>query len=61
MLLPHPFLKKLPQLQKKNPYAVLLGRRGGLKCVKARAEKLSSARQIEIARKAALARWGSRG
>ena len=42
----------------KNPYAVILGRRGGLKGGKARAEKLSSERRAEIARRAARARWG---
>ena len=34
-----------------------LGRRGGLKGGKARAEKLSDERKSEIARKAAKARW----
>lgn len=42
----------------KNPAAVALGRLGGLKGGKARAEKLSSARRVEIAKKAAQARWG---
>ena len=42
----------------KNVYAVELGRRGGLKGGKARVEKLSSERRIDIARKAAQARWG---
>lgn len=42
----------------KNPAAVELGRLGGLKGGKARAEKLTSARRTEIARKAAQARWG---
>jgi hypothetical protein len=41
----------------KNPAAVALGRLGGLKGGKARAEKLSPARRKEIARKAAAARW----
>jgi hypothetical protein len=41
----------------KNPLAVELGRMGGLKGGKARAEKLSSKRRREIARKAAKARW----
>jgi len=41
----------------KNPAAVELGRRGGLKGGRARAEKLSAARRSEIARKAAQARW----
>jgi len=42
---------------KKSPAAVELGRLGGLKGGKARAEKLSSKRRSEIARKAATARW----
>lgn len=41
----------------KNPAAVALGRLGGLKGGKARAEKLSPQRRTEIARKAAQARW----
>ena len=41
----------------KNPAAVELGRRGGLKGGKARARKLSKAQRSEIARKAAQARW----
>jgi hypothetical protein len=40
--------------------AVLLGRRGGLKGGKARAEKLSDERRREIARQAAAARWSKR-
>ena len=42
----------------KNPAAVALGRLGGLKGGKARAEKLTPERRVEIARKAAQARWG---
>ncbi len=42
----------------KNPAAVALGRLGGLKGGKARAAKLSPERRKEIAKKAALARWG---
>jgi hypothetical protein len=41
----------------KNPHAVALGRMGGLKGGKARAEKLSAARRRVIARKAARVRW----
>lgn len=41
----------------KNPAAVALGRLGGLKGGKARAEKLSSKKRSEIARNAAKARW----
>ncbi len=42
----------------KDPLAVELGRRGGLKGGKVRAEKLSPRRRRQIARKAAQARWG---
>jgi hypothetical protein len=45
------------QEREKNPAAVELGRRGGLKGGKARAEKLSAERRSEIARKAAATRW----
>jgi hypothetical protein len=41
----------------KNPAAVALGRLGGLKGGKARAEKLSAKKRAEIARKAAKTRW----
>ena len=41
----------------KNPHAVALGREGGKKGGKARAEKLSPERRSEIAKKAAAARW----
>jgi hypothetical protein len=41
----------------KNPAAVALGRLGGLKGGKARAEKLSPAKRKAIAKKAAKARW----
>lgn len=41
----------------KNPAAVALGRLGGLKGGKARAQKLSPKKRAEIARKAAKARW----
>ncbi len=41
----------------KNPAAVALGRLGGLKGGKARAEKLSAEKRKEIAKKAALKRW----
>ena len=42
----------------KNPAAVALGRLGGLKGGRARAARLTAARRVEIAKKAALARWG---
>jgi len=41
----------------KDAAAVSLGRRGGLKGGKARAEALSPERRSEIAKKAAVARW----
>ena len=43
----------------KNPAAVALGRKGGLKGGKARAAKLSPARRKEIATQAAAKRWNS--
>ncbi|MCL4359843.1 hypothetical protein M1555_01115 [Patescibacteria group bacterium] len=42
----------------KNPAAVALGRLGGLVGGKARAAKLTEKRRIEIAKKAAIKRWG---
>lgn len=44
----------------KDPAAVSLGRRGGLKGGKARAEKLSEGRRKEIAKLAAKRRWAKR-
>ena len=44
----------------KNPAAVALGRKGGLKGGKARAEALSPARRKAIAKKAADKRWGKK-
>lgn len=41
----------------KNPAAVALGRLGGKKGGKARAEKLTAEQRSEIARNAATARW----
>ena len=41
----------------KNPAAVALGRLGGLKGGKARADKLSAKRRKQIAKDAAKARW----
>ena len=41
----------------KNPHAVALGRLGGLKGGKARADKLSAKKRKEIAQKAAQTRW----
>ena len=42
---------------KKDPIAVMLGRRGGLKGGRARAKNLSPSRRRQIAMKAAAARW----
>lgn len=42
----------------KDPAAVALGRKGGLKGGKARAAKLTKAERSESAKKAAQARWG---
>jgi hypothetical protein len=41
----------------KDPAAVALGRKGGLKGGKARAEKMTPEQRSEAARKAAEARW----
>ena len=46
-----------PNDETKNPAAVALGRLGGLKGGKARAEKLTAKKRSEIAKKAAAARW----
>lgn len=43
--------------KEKNPAAVELGRLGGLKGGKARADKLTKEQRTEIAKKAAKARW----
>jgi hypothetical protein len=44
-------------MKKKNPHAQALGKLGGRKGGRARAEKLSPKRRREIAAKAARARW----
>ena len=46
-----------PEEQGKDPAAVSLGRRGGLKGGRARAEGMQADRRSEIARKAAQTRW----
>lgn len=51
---------EMPQVEAngaKNPAAVALGRLGGLKGGKARAESLSATKRAQIAKKAAAARW----
>ena len=45
--------------KEKNPAAVALGRLGGMKGGKARAEKLTAEQRKEIGRKAAVARWAN--
>jgi len=44
----------------KNPHAQALGKLGGLKGGKARAAKLTPEQRVEIARKAAAARWAKK-
>ena len=46
--------------ESKNPAAVALGRLGGLKGGKARAEKLSASARKRIAVRAAAARWSKK-
>ena len=46
--------------KEKNPAAVALGRLGGLKGGKARAESLTEERRKEIAKKAAEKRWSKK-
>ncbi len=48
-----------PEPDTRDPAAVELGRRGGLKGGKARAEKLTAEQRSEIAKKAAKARWAA--
>lgn len=49
-----------PQEKEKNAAAVALGRLGGLKGGKARAERLTPEQRKEIAKKAAEKRWGKK-
>ena len=46
-----------PDIGDKNPHAVALGRLGGKKGGRARADKLTPEQRREIAKKAAAARW----
>jgi len=50
-------LKHMPNTQKKNPAAVALGRRGGLKGGPARAASMTAEERSESARNAVKARW----
>lgn len=47
----------IPMQRRKNPAAVALGRKGGLKSAKARMEKIPEAERKRIASAAARARW----
>jgi hypothetical protein len=49
--------ERTPEEQGKDPAAVALGRKGGLKGGKARAEKLTADQKSDAARNAARARW----
>lgn len=49
-----------PPNEEKDPAAVALGRKGGLKGGKVRAERMSARERSEAARKAAAARWKAR-
>ena len=46
-----------PRKRRKNPAAVALGRKGGLKGGKARADAMTPEQRSEIAKRAAAARW----
>jgi len=48
-----------PEPHPKDPAAVELGRRGGLKGGRARADKMTAEERAESARNAARARWGT--
>jgi hypothetical protein len=52
-----PDISQIAPTTTKNPAAVALGRLGGLKGGKARADKLSPEQRREIAKRAALSRW----
>jgi len=49
-----------PRKARKNPHAVALGRKGGLKGGRIRAQRLSPEQRSHIARAAAHARWGKK-
>lgn len=51
---------KPKRAKRKNPAAVALGRKGGLKGGHARAASMTAEERAESARKAAIARWGNR-
>ena len=49
-----------PEEEGKDPAAVSLGRRGGLKGGKARAATMTPERRAEVARRAAASRWAKK-
>lgn len=49
-----------PNLEGKDPAAVALGRKGGLKGGPARAKAMTKAQRVASAKKAARARWGKK-
>jgi len=49
-----------PEVKRKNPHAVALGRMGGLKGGAARAAALGPTKRSQIAAKAAKARWSKK-
>jgi hypothetical protein len=49
-----------PEEQGKDPAAVALGRKGGLKGGKARAKGMTKAQRVRSAKKAATSRWKDR-
>jgi hypothetical protein len=53
-------IKRTEGTEGKDPLAVALGRRGGLKGGHARAAKMSAKERSASAKKAAAARWGQR-
>jgi len=53
-------LRPKPRKHRKNPHAVALGRKGGLKGGVMRARNLTPEQRIEIAKLAARARWGKK-
>lgn len=55
-----PDAEQKPEQPVKNPAAVALGRLGGMKGGKARAESLTAKKRSEIAKKAAAARWAKK-
>ena len=50
-----------PRKHRKNPHAVALGRKGGLRGGVARAAILTAEQRSQIARAAATARWNKKG